>query len=111
MSERILEQLAEWSHQQPTPSPRYQQKIAFLAIQQDVEDAMTAGYSLKTIHAFFVSKKKLQCQYATFLGYVRRHIKNNDRSPGAKKRQAPMVARPRDKTFVFNPLPDKDQLI
>ncbi len=127
MSTQILDELKKRREQREEKGMIHQQKVAFLAIKTEVEKAMNAGYTLKEIHSLFVEMKSINCKYETFLGYVRTHIKNKDKTsplpktsepgnvsnrvkPDRQKRE-PIVARSIERKFIFNPTPNPDELI
>lgn len=129
----FLDELAKWvteTHQ--ATKPRRQETLAaFLAVREDVKEAIAAGYALKTIWGHMRETGRVSFRYETFLRHVRRHITNalperpklpapvksavqargSDESkskgtPEPKKSGVPPVGR-----FNFDPTPNKEELL
>lgn len=101
--------------------------VAFLAVRADVQEAIAAGYAVKTIWEHLNETGKIPCRYETFLKHVRRHI-TTDTSAGIKPRpvqpqgstaQGQVKKPPSSKAeappsigvFNFNPKPNKEDLL
>lgn len=74
----FLEELAKWaSGTRQTTKPRRKETLAaFLAVREDVKEAIAAGYALKTIWEHMHETGRVSFRYETFLRHVRRHITN-----------------------------------
>lgn len=59
--------------------------VAFLAVRADVQEAIAAGYAVKTIWEHLHETGKIPYRYETFLKHVRRYI-TTDTSAGIKSR-------------------------
>ena len=101
--------------------------VAFLAVRADVQEAIAAGYAVKTIWEHLNETGKIPYRYETFLKHVRRHI-TTDTSAASKPRlvqpqsstvkekmdalQKPKAeAPPSIGVFNFNPKPNKEDLL
>ena len=101
--------------------------VAFLGVRADVQEAMAAGYALKTIWEHLHETGKIPYRYETFLKHVRQHI-TTDTSVGIKPRpiqpmsstaQVQVKKPPSSKAeapppigvFNFNPKPNKEDLL
>jgi hypothetical protein len=71
-----VEELAAWVQDQP-PKRRGQDAnaVAFLAVREDVEAAIAAGFPLTTIWRHLHETRRLGFRYDTFLKYVRKHVR------------------------------------
>lgn len=104
---------------------------AFLAVREEVKEAIAAGYALKTIWEHMHETGRVSFRYETFLRHVRRHITNapserpklpgpvksevqargideskSKEIPEPKKSGVPSVGR-----FNFDPTPNKEELL
>lgn len=124
MLKSYTEELAEWVKKRGATRPRQDKNVvAFLAIKEDVQAAITAGYSLLTIWEHLHEKGRIPYRYETFLKHVRRHIKGrppvvevgieavkpNEPQPLAAKKQPAKPEAPAG--FIFNPVPNKEDLL
>ncbi len=129
----FLEELAKWATgtRQTTKPRRKETLAAFLAVRQDVEEAIAAGYALKTIWEHMHETGRVSFRYETFLRHVRRHITNAP--PERPKLPAPVKSevqakggdesKPKALTepkksgvssvgrFNFDPTPKKEELL
>lgn len=92
------------------------QLVAFLAIKEDVQNAIDAGYSIKTIWEHQTDIGKVSCRYETFVKYVKTHI-NNDKdtqcqniTPGEAE-EINQVSTDGQKGFKYSPKANKEDLI
>lgn len=138
MSGNYMRELAAWAEKKRAKEPRQDKHaVAFLAVRSDVQAALDAGYSMKTIWEHMRETGRLSSRYETFTLHVKRYIKGPQVQPAA--RAAPPVtiaapARPAADTsapkkptststppappqaaqigsFNFNPTPNKDDLL
>lgn len=129
----FLEELAKWATgtRQTTKPRRKETLAAFLAVREDVKEAIAAGYALKTIWEHMHEIGRVSFRYETFLRHVRRHITNAQ--PERPKQPAPVKpeaeAKGRDESkpkalteprksgapsvgrFNFDPTPNKEELL
>jgi hypothetical protein len=100
-----VEQLAEWL-QTPEGAATHRQGLsAFLALRSQIQQAIDAGYPLKTIWLHMRHTAKLSVRYETFLRHVRKHL-----SPPSAPAQTPTPKPPPTPGFTFNPTPRKEDL-
>lgn len=128
----FLEDLAKWATgtRQTTKPRRKETLAAFLAVRQDVKEAIAAGYALKTIWEHMHETGRVSFRYETFLRHVRRHITNAP--PECPKLPAPVKSEVHAKggeskpkaltepktsgvssvgSFNFDPTPKKEELL
>lgn len=124
MTKTYPERLGEWLKRRES-TRRDKNIVAFLAVRDDVRDAVDAGYAIKTIWANMHEEKRVAFGYDTFLNYVNRHIRRvpkelsgitsarNMQMPVSKQGQAgPQVKAPDTiPGFIFNSEPKKEDLI
>ncbi|WP_157269577.1 TraK family protein [Azohydromonas aeria] len=93
-----VEELAAWVQDQP-PKRRGQDTnaVAFLAVREDVEAAIAAGFPLTTIWRHLHETRRLGFRYDTFLKYVRKHVR---RAPAQSVAASPPSSAP-----VSSPVP------
>ena len=110
----FLDELAEWvaSAQQR----RKESLVAFLAVRGDIEEAMRAGYALKTVWAHLRESGRIACRYETFCAHVRRYIKlqrpgQRIAPPGVKLKRSDMAPSKPLGQFTFDPNPRKEELL
>ncbi|MEO8119392.1 MAG: TraK family protein [Rhodoferax sp.] len=71
-----IDDLAELLTQcEDTGSNKTSTMAAFLAVCNDVQEAIKVGFSVKTIWEHMREKNRISCGYETFLKYVNWHIK------------------------------------
>lgn len=131
MSRPYTDQLAEWVKKRGKSRPRQDKGlVAFIAVKDDIEEAMAAGYALKTIWEHLHETGKIPFRYETFLKHTKKHIKAKPKRPlvantsepaeKSKPAEKPKVAKagsePRKlatqlKEFEVNPIAKKEDLI
>jgi Family of unknown function (DUF5338) len=83
--EEILSSMADWFSDKDSEHPKACDPLpVFLALRQDVIQAMAAGYSRKTIWDFLVDTRKVPFTYGTFIRYVKKHITDADIEKGRR---------------------------
>ena len=135
MAKSYSQQLAEWVKQRPS-TRRDKNVVAFLAVRDDVKEALDEGYAVKTVWAHMYESKRIEFGYDTFLNYVNRHLRPPEQQPAiapnqvagmpasvpkadppkpaAKQPAAPRPAAPapgQPAGFTFNPAPNKEELL
>jgi len=139
MAKSYTEQLAEWVKRRPAPTRRDKNLVAFLAVRDDVRDALDEGYAVKTVWAHMHESKRIEFGYDTFLNYVNRHLRPAEQQPAIASNQvataptsppnanapkdpgkpAPQPSPPRPAApvagdlggFSFNPAPNIEELM
>ncbi|GAB2879199.1 TraK family protein [Pseudoduganella ginsengisoli] len=132
MAKNYVSQLGEWVASQPA-TQKAKNLTAFLAVRDDVRDALNAAYSVKTVWAHLYESKRIDIKYDAFLGYVHRYLqKSGQQSESSDSQQSGAAgagagfrgkpagpasrSEPRKLSvdmpgFVFNPIPNKDELL
>lgn len=80
MAKTYPERLGEWVKRRES-TRRDKNIVAFLAVRDDVKDAVEAGYAVRTIWANMHEEKRVAFGYDTFLNYVNRHIRRVLKEP------------------------------
>jgi hypothetical protein len=110
----FLDELAEWVAS--AQRRRKESLVGFLAVRSDIEEAMRAGYALKTVWAHLRETGRIACRYETFCAHVRRHIKlqrpgQRIASPGVKSKRSDTAQSKPLGQFSFDPNPRKEELL
>jgi len=119
---RLVELLAEREAQRESKKGR-SNRVIFFALQAEVKEALDAGWTVMQIYQALQTEGRIKFSYQSFRLYVNKLILN----PGQTRRKAkdnpplkqqdgktePATTQAADKTkgFVWNPIPDKDDLI
>lgn len=90
-------------------------KVAFLAQKNDIESALSDGWSIKAIWETLSLEGKISFSYKTFCGYVARLIatskqpdtQENTKEDKKDKKKAPNEIR----GFTFDPKPNLEELL
>jgi hypothetical protein len=101
------EELAEWVRSR-SQRPPDTDRVALLALRDDIQAALRAGYSRKTIWQHFRDTGRTTLRYETFLRYLRRHIQPAPASPPDPKPK-PLSPPSPSRGFPFNPVPPKGE--
>lgn len=129
MTKRLTERIAvEMQTKKPTRSG--QNRAAFLALRDDIKEALNDGWSVKTIWKTLHNEGKISFGYDAFIGYVNSLIRSPGEaekvttSPPASSKPAPKKATPATPKpapashksgeipgFNFNPSPNIADLI
>lgn len=82
MKKPYTDQLAEWVKKREKSRPRQDKGlVAFIAVKEDITEAIDAGYALKTIWEHLHETGKIPYRYETFLKHVKKHIKEKPKAP------------------------------
>ena len=102
------DELADWVTKRNASRARQDRHVvAFLAVRADVEAAIGAGYSVRTVWEHLHETGKVACRYESFLRHVRLHIRQGKAAPD--KAVPPGAQRPAG--FTFNPRARKEDLL
>ena len=93
MTKAYRELLGEWVKQRES-TKRDKNLVAFLAVRDNVEEALEAGYSVTTIWTNMHGEKRVAFGYQTFLRYVNRYLR-----AGKKESVDELSSRPERPTF------------
>jgi hypothetical protein len=88
--------------------------VAFLAVKNDVQEAIEAGFTLATVYAHLRETGKLTCTYETFRRHVRRSGTRTVPLPPLPKNSKLLSSgeQPKPSTgFTFNATPKTEELI
>ncbi len=114
MSDYVKE-LQAWviQRQQNNRPPNKQEVLAtFLGVKTDVEEAINAGYNLKTIWTYLTERNLIAFRYETFLRYVKQYITQTSLTTPPTKEKSAKSPPSRDiNGFSFNSQPNKEDLI
>lgn len=103
--------LAEWlSESRGNKSTHATTLASFLAVSENVREAIDAGFELKTIWEHLRERKRVSFRYETFLKYVHRHIKKSTSTKKTKNQSQSKTANA-STSFSFSPNPKKDELL
>ena len=106
-----------------TPSRGGMNRAAFLALQEDVSQALDDGWSVKAIWETLHEEGKIAFSYPVFCRYVKRlivrpRLKIGSLAAGRKRDPEPQGSNSVSKNstagirgFTFNPIPKKEDLI
>lgn len=106
----------EWFAKKVKENPRRKTgAMAFIAIKDEVNNGLQAGYTKTVLFEYFTDTNKLSCCFETFLRYIRRYI---DLAPSkGAKHISPQVSfepisTPQDKgkSFKWDSVPNPDEL-
>lgn len=125
MANSYPEQLGEWVKKRQS-TKRDKNLVAFLAVKNDVQAALDAGYAVKTIWANMVDTQRIEFGYDTFLNHVNRLIRrpqaarttetestataHNATKSKTSKTQKTTTPPSSQAGFLFNPKPNKEDL-
>ncbi|HFD4277731.1 TPA: TraK family protein [Vibrio parahaemolyticus] len=114
MSDYVKE-LQAWviQRQQNNRPPNKQEVLAtFLGVKTDVEEAINAGYNLKTIWTYLTERNLIAFRYETFLRYVKEYITQTSvATPPEKEKSEKQKTSCDINGFSFNSQPKKEDLI
>lgn len=94
MAKSYTEQLTEWVRQRSQSARHEKNRVAFLAVRNDVRQALEQGWPVKTIWAHMVEQERIGFGYDTFLTYVKRHVRSAAEAPGAVRASRPSARPP-----------------
>jgi len=125
MAKSYPEQLGEWVKKRQS-TKRDKNLVAFLAVKNDVQAALDAGYAVKTIWANMLDTQRIEFGYDTFLNHVNRLIRrpqaarttetestataHNATKSKTSKTQKTTTSPSSQAGFVFNPKINKEDL-
>ena len=118
MAKSYPEQLAEWI-QRKNASKRDRNLVAFLAVRDDVKEAVAAGYAVKTIWANMRETGRIGFSYDTFLNYTKkmtrqetdRQAKTTKPASPSRPKSKPRKIEPKQATsFEFDPVAKEEDL-
>ena len=133
MSKKLTELIAQAEMQRQQQGTGIKNRSAFLALRDDIKEAMADGWALKQIYRTLHTQQKITCSYQTFVNYTNELILKPTQA--LKKPTAPTLLNqdtkketPAQKVslngsetrikkpselpgFIFNPIAKKEDLI
>ncbi|MDX1585647.1 MAG: TraK family protein [Balneolaceae bacterium] len=103
LSDRIKKRMESADRQERGGKSR----VEFFNNQDDIAEALEAGWSSRAIHDTLTEEGKVSMSYDMFCRYVRQHIKKI--KPKTVKNK-PIVTSSKEKGFHWNPTPNPDEL-
>ena len=133
MSKKLTELIAQAEMQRQQQGTGIKNRSAFLALRDDIKEAMIDGWALKQIYRNLHTQQKITCSYQTFVNYANELILNPKQvsktttSPSLVN-QDTQQEKPEQKAslnntettikkppelpgFIFNPIANKEDLI
>lgn len=107
LSERI-------ANRQDKKSGAHKNKVAFLALKQDIIGALDDGWPMKTIWETLTEEKKISFTYKTFRLYVAQFIRNQSKNESQEKtKEDKKISKATNeiKGFTYNPIPNLEDLL
>lgn len=88
---------------------RFEGRVQFLAVESEVRDLISKGYSYKMIHQKLVGEGKITIAYDTFYNYLRKKKNKAQPSKPFDSTSVAIEAGPGDsKNFIHSSVPPKD---
>ena len=133
MSKKLTELIAQAEMQRQQQGTGIKNRSAFLALRDDIKEAMTDGWALKQIYRTLHTQQKITCSYQTFVNYTNeliltpKQVSKTTTSPSLvnqdTKQEKPEQKASLNNTettikkppelpgFIFNPIANKEDLI
>jgi hypothetical protein len=130
MSKKLTELIALAEMQRRQQGTGIKNRSAFLALRDDIKEAMLDGWALKQIYRTLHTQQKISFSYQTFVNYANELILKSKQAPNATKilNQCAKQETPEQKSnfndtetrikkppelpgFIFNPIANKEDLI
>ena len=127
MSKKLTELIAEEETKRKQKGTGINNRVVFLALREEIKEAMTDGWALKQIYRTLHTQKKITFSYQTFVNYANDLIlkpkqslviiKNETCSKNPEQEQTVPATEPITKKshelpgFKFNPIAKKEDLI
>jgi hypothetical protein len=132
MSKKLTELIAQAEMRRQQQGTGIKNRSAFLALRDDIKEAMTDGWALKQIYRTLHTQQKLTCSYQTFVNYANELILKPTQAPNklispslvnqGTKQTPEQIANlnntetrikkpPELPGFIFNPIANKEDLI
>lgn len=112
MAKSLKERIAERVNQEPTVK-RASGKVAFLALKDEIAQAVRAGWPVKEIWITLHEEGRIAVGYHTFNRYVNKHIRASE-VPLAAVSEPPTPKPPEERAqtgFRFNSSPKKEDIV
>jgi|TARA_Y100000588_G_C14163062_1_gene885684 hypothetical protein len=110
MGNSLSERIAK-NQRNNTVSDNSKNKVAFLALKDDIESALKDGWSKKAIWETLTLEEKISFSYKTFCLYVSRLINTpNAQEKLREDKQREVKPKNEIKGFTYNPVPNPEEL-
>ncbi|AMQ28666.1 TPA: TraK family protein [Legionella pneumophila] len=110
LSERVAKSQAKKNGANNTKN-----KVAFLALKEDIIEALSDGWPMKAIWETLTEEGKISFTYKTFRLYVAQLIRNDSKNEPQEKtkedKQKKSNATNEIKGFTYNPIPNLEELL
>ena len=116
MTKARVVSIGDWAKQR-TLARREKNLVALLAVRDEIESGLEAGFAAKTVWRYLYETGKVPCKYDTFLKFVNRNIRQAPplklQIPSSAPTPVPPAVKkePELRGFHFNPIPRKEDLI
>lgn len=104
LSERVIQNQSEKRSRQNTA------KIQFIALQEDIREALAKGCSMKAVWETLSDEGQISFGYKAFRHYVIKLIKSAQENTKDEK-QSKSKTTHEIKGFTFNPIPNPEELL
>lgn len=116
MPKTYVDELRQWVSKKKKGHGRGKKLNAFLVARDDINQALSGGFSAKEIWEHLSEKGRIDFSYQTFMTYVKRHIRQEETTQKQSKKPAQpkkekQPSQPKISGFDFNSNPDKEDLI
>ena len=127
MSKKLTDLIAEQETKRKQQGTGVKNRVLFLALREDIKEAMKDGWALKQIYRTLHSQKNITFSYQTFVNYANELILKPKPSPVSIKQESsrknPELEQSADTPeviptkshelpgFTFNPIAKKEDLI
>jgi hypothetical protein len=132
MSKKLTELIAQAEMRRQQQGTGIKNRSAFLALRDDIKEAMTDGWALKQIYRTLYTQKKINFSYQTFVNYANelilkpKQVSNTATPPNQVNQstkqtpeqianlnntETPIKKPPALPGFIFNPIAKKEDLI
>ena len=130
MSKKLTELIAQAEMQRQQQGTGIKNRSAFLALRDDIKEAMADGWALKQIYRTLHTQQKITCSYQTFVNYANELIlkPTQSQNPTTTTMNQDTKKIPEQKAnlnntettikkppvlpgFIFNPIANKEDLI
>ncbi len=125
MSKKLTELIAEEEKKRKQKGTGVKNRVVFLALREDIKDAMKDGWALKQIYRTLHSQKNITFSYQTFVNYANDLIlkpkqslvislqETSNKTPEQTARTTEPITKKSHELpgFTFNPIAKKEDLI
>ena len=110
----LSERIAARIQQQSSASTAARNRSVFISLREDIQQALTDGWSLLAIWQVLFDEKRVTFTYQAFRRYARQLIDSPTVEPNCQPRHAAKPAQTPTaitRPFAFNPTPAKEHLL